>query len=169
MFRRTLNGSIAIGMVAVLLLAFSSPSSAATYTRWVNLQTWRCLDSNYSGQAYTAECITGSNNLQIWIREDFQGRGAVDLTQRTTILRLRNARTGQCLDSNTQGRVYTLPCTLGNRFQGWFVTQVDTVSLTTTYRNLATGRCLDSDSRGQVYALGCNGGLYQVWANQGLG
>ncbi|TQS44010.1 RICIN domain-containing protein [Cryptosporangium phraense] len=73
-----------------------------------------------------------------------------------------NLATGFCLDSNGQGRVYTLGCN-GGSFQKWILHRVDGGY---TLRNLATGFCLDSNTEGRAYTLGCNGGNYQVWQRE---
>jgi Ricin-type beta-trefoil lectin domain-like len=72
----------------------------------------------------------------------------------------RDVATGRCLDSNTEGEVYTLGCN-GGSFQKWIVVHTDYG--TVTLRNLATGFMLDSGPGGDVYTLPANGGSYQKW------
>ncbi|GJF35188.1 hypothetical protein KNE206_78880 [Kitasatospora sp. NE20-6] len=64
---------------------------------------------------------------------------------------------GNCLDSNSSGQVYDLPCNNGN-YQKWIRDTNGTI------RDVATGRCLDSNTAGNVYTLPCNGGSYQSWS-----
>ncbi|MCA1706877.1 MAG: RICIN domain-containing protein [Actinobacteria bacterium] len=74
------------------------------------------------------------------------------------LMRWVNNVTGQCLDSNHAGQVYTLPCQPFNQYQKWYVGRNNH-----TLVNFATGRCLDSNYAGRVYTLPCNGGNYQNW------
>jgi hypothetical protein len=71
-----------------------------------------------------------------------------------------NSQTGHCLDSNTEGRVYTLPPN-GRDYQKWVLVHVGNGEH--NIRNVATGRYLDSNHNGQVYTLPPNGGNYQKW------
>ncbi|GAA0279134.1 RICIN domain-containing protein [Cryptosporangium japonicum] len=77
----------------------------------------------------------------------------------------RDLATGFCLDSNGEGRAYTLGCN-GGSFQKWVLRSADGG---VTLRNLATGFCLDSNTAGRVYTLACNGGNYQVWTRTRYG
>ncbi|MFB9622734.1 RICIN domain-containing protein [Nonomuraea helvata] len=92
---------------------------------------------------------------------------------------LRNWETGLCLDSNFDGRVYTLGCNSGN-YQRWIIETwgggiprgPDDGPLPPegvnegpwfALRNAATGRCLDSNGR-DVYTTPCQtGNAYQAW------
>jgi hypothetical protein len=75
------------------------------------------------------------------------------------IVNLRNLATGRCLDSNYEGKVYTLACN-GGAFQKWNIT-FDATEY--QIRNVQTGRCLYSNAQGNVYANACSGGPYQRW------
>ncbi|MER5432107.1 ricin-type beta-trefoil lectin domain protein [Streptomyces sp. NPDC002588] len=56
---------------------------------------------------------------------------------------LRNWATGLCLDSNSKGEVYTLPCQQGNDFQTWEPIYVlHTSNDVVQVKNKATGWCL---------------------------
>jgi hypothetical protein len=71
---------------------------------------------------------------------------------------IRNAWTGQCLDSNTSGNLYVLPCNGGN-YQVWTMGPIGTGP--SQFRDFQTGLCLDSGNGGHTQS--CNGGFYQQW------
>ena len=81
---------------------------------------------------------------------------AADLRPRIS----RNVATGFCLDSDTNGSVYTLDCNRGN-FQNW--NRTPPAAKEQQLRSVATGFCLDSNTDGEVYTLACNGGNFQRW------
>jgi ricin-type beta-trefoil lectin protein len=81
------------------------------------------------------------------------------------IFRWKDVATSRCIDSSSNGDVFTLSCNdLG--LQHWtssagnFGDQV---------RDNATGRCLDSNTAGKVYTLPCNGGAFQQWKVRFIG
>lgn len=87
---------------------------------------------------------------------------------------LRNWATGRCLDSNSGGDVYTLPCQSGNGYQTWSVVYLyhsdyDVVQI----KNKATGRCLAqaNSAIGTAPCAGYNDWGYelQLWSGVGTG
>jgi serine/threonine-protein kinase len=74
------------------------------------------------------------------------------------LVQLKNLATSFCLDSDTDGDVYTLDCTDDNTFQQWTVE-----NNITTIENFATGLCLDSNFDGNVDTLQCDGSDNQLW------
>jgi serine/threonine-protein kinase len=76
-----------------------------------------------------------------------------------SVVSWQNVGTTNCLDSNYNGDVYSLPCNGGN-YQNW---NVYLASGGLTIVDAQTGRCLDSNYNGDVYSLPCNGGNYQNW------
>src|SRR5689334_13615849 len=72
-----------------------------------NKATWKVVDSNEKGEAYTLDWNGGA--YQKWIEVYAGSRQSVTLS---------NQATGRCLDSNAEGKVYTLPCN-GGAYQVW--------------------------------------------------
>lgn len=142
MARRLL--SLAVGVI-LALTATANVASAHPWhvVKWGNVKTGRCLQT-FGGIVVTDVCGRVSTE---WSRQGHTGL--------TKIIEY----TGQfCLDSDHQGRVYTIPCN-GGDFQLWRMS----ASPTLTIVNHATSRCLDSNEAGQVYTLPCNGGQFQRW------
>jgi len=73
---------------------------------------------------------------------------------------LKNKSTSNCLDSNTEGKVYALQGNGGN-YQKWYFH--DQGGGVFTIQNVGTSLFLDSNDEGKVYALNGNGGNYQKW------
>lgn len=80
------------------------------------------------------------------------------------VLNFRNRATGRCLDSNSDGKVYTLPCN-GGSFQKWRLVQQNGPR-SYWLANVATGKCLAAqEGHMLVYATGCSGGgMENYWA-----
>ncbi|MFG2617544.1 ricin-type beta-trefoil lectin domain protein [Streptomyces sp. NPDC048507] len=81
-----------------------------------------------------------------------------------------NEQTGRCLDSDTDGNVYTKPCRDGNPYQQWKYTWGNHVE------NVQTGRCLTAASATAVRTMPCvqnytpmNWGLVRASGVNGLG
>jgi Ricin-type beta-trefoil lectin domain len=74
--------------------------------------------------------------------------------------------TGNCLDSNASGQVYTNPCQSDNNFQKWSewyrIGRTGTIHI--HLRDFATGRCLGSNAARQVYTNPCqSNNNFQTW------
>ena len=73
----------------------------------------------------------------------------------------RNIATGRHLDSNYEGKVYTLSANDGD-FQVWNMYYLS-ASRSYFFQNQQTNRVLDSNMNGNVYTLEYNGGDFQKW------
>jgi hypothetical protein len=82
---------------------------------------------------------------------------------------IRNWNNGRCLDSNSAGAAYTLPCN-GGQYQQWEeLDEISGAAYTDRLVDVATNRCLTNDS-GQVYTYPCIPGYRnQLWVDYDLG
>lgn len=71
---------------------------------------------------------------------------------------LMNEETRLCLDSDTQGKVYTKGCDeeMQNAYQQWRLEPVNPAELTIALRNVMTGKCVEVDNGDGVSAQPCN-------------
>ncbi|HNC10069.1 MAG TPA: RICIN domain-containing protein, partial [Anaerolineales bacterium] len=115
----------------------STPTSSIT--RYINVATGFCLDSNFENKVYAIPCNGG--DFQNW---EIKGKSII------------NVATGFCLDSNFNGDVYAIDCNGGN-FQNWN-------RLGLTLVNVETGLCLGNEGTG-VYTSSCDGSgsTYENW------
>jgi hypothetical protein len=118
-----------------------SPAYANTAAYWQNVRTGWCLDGNY-GSAYVNPCWN-PDIWQNWTYDDGQDG-----------LRIINASTGYCLDSNDNGNVYTNPCWYPDTYQDWIVNPETDGDPGARIVDVQTGRCLDS-SNGNLYTSPC--------------
>jgi hypothetical protein len=156
--RRRTTVTLAMTTIGLLvaILGFANPAQAYSTSPalWLDVQTGRCLDSNYSGSAYTTSPCSSGNHYQDWILWYSADYSNFEMTSFQTV---------RCLDSNSSGAVYTLPCNGGN-YQKWYLAG-GILAGEFLMINVATGRCLDSNYSGNVYtSVNCstsNG--YQLW------
>jgi serine/threonine-protein kinase len=85
----------------------------------------------------------------------------------------RNRTTGKCLDSNDDGAVYTLPCSIpigSNPHQLWepIFQGNDNWADIVKMKNVETGRCITLSGPNWITTQQC-GGVGQLWAANGLG
>jgi hypothetical protein len=124
-----------------------TPTEVGVFNAIFDYQTGLCLDSN--GSAYTLACNGG--NYQTWdvYTDPYGGYNFVD------------NQTGECLDSNDAGDVYTSPCNWNNTYQNWTTGGNGPAN---TVQDGQTGRCLDSNYAGNIYTSPCNwNDTYQNW------
>jgi hypothetical protein len=104
--------------------------------------------------AATLVAVTGATALVL---------AATPAAQASGTTTLQDMQTGRCVDSNTTGTAYTLPCS-GSGYQEWAPTEGTEESVRyVVLVDQASGRCLDSNANGAVYTLPCNGGAFQKW------
>jgi hypothetical protein len=75
--------------------------------------------------------------------------------------RLRNEATGLYLDSNDQGKAYSLGGSLESNWQNWVLVHANGREF--TLRNAQTDLFLDSNGEGRVYTLQEAHNEYQRW------
>ncbi|RDI22253.1 RICIN domain-containing protein [Lentzea flaviverrucosa] len=76
------------------------------------------------------------------------------------VVRILHASTRACLDSNSEGRVYTLSCN-GNNNQRW-----DNFT-PGKFRNVATGLCLAGSNGGSIYTTSICTNTATSWTTDG--
>ncbi|MEV6123086.1 ricin-type beta-trefoil lectin domain protein [Streptomyces sp. NPDC052077] len=143
MGKRTKRLMAVLGASAVLLAGTAGSAGAvgsgtqAVGFQLKNVQTGRCLDSNYNGEVYTSPCAKGGDNpYQQW-QWGYWGVNA-----------LRNVETGLCLQNIAGDRVTTYDCD-GTSEQIW--SREYPVANRETISNKRTWRGLDSNANGQAY------------------
>jgi hypothetical protein len=94
--------------------------------------------------AATLVAVTGSMAPGLAVTPAAQASGTTTL---------QDMQTGRCVDSNTPGTAYTLPCS-GSGFQEWAPTAGTEGSVRyVVLVDQASARCLDSNANGDVYTL----------------
>ncbi|WP_162794170.1 RICIN domain-containing protein [Streptomyces paludis] len=141
-FARLATAALGLSVLGIGLAP--TTASAATGIMLVQSATWRCLDSNYYGEAYTRPC-SSSNSYQRWTA--------------TSKSELKNVATGACLTA-TGNLISTSTC-YGSTNQIW--TEVPASNGSSVLFNKRSGLVLDGNAAGAVYALASNGGAYQRW------
>jgi Ricin-type beta-trefoil lectin domain len=137
------------GILAIIttLLVGVSPAHAVGINRFVNHGFDHCLWGTYEGgpTGVVAPRVCSGSTEERWVWFGVTGQWTP----------LRNLGTDRCLDSNTQGAVYTLPCNESNRNQAWFIYRTAD-GQPFFLRNLATDMCLAESRARVIYARNCN-------------
>ena len=91
------------------------------------------------------------------------GPGAKPASAAPAFAFMENYQTGLCLASNSNGQVYTEPCTSGLSDE-WEIGVTPSSNPNFAIQSAETGLWLDSNSSGDLYTLPGNGGTYQSWS-----
>jgi Ricin-type beta-trefoil lectin domain len=146
-------GAATLGATALAIGLTVAPASASTYEGTFLLKNdttggnW-CLASS-NGNVYGATCNSADPTQQWdWFASDaYQVNGEWTLNARAT-------GTGNCLDGNGAGAVYTTPCNSGNTYQNW---SEGGQGAGYTMQSYQTGLCLNiNPSGGAINAIACN-------------
>jgi serine/threonine-protein kinase len=152
------RGAIMAACAVLVGLVVVPSASAVTVGRDTILRNWAtgvCLDSNENGDAYAIGCNGG--NYQNWFTP---GTGITIYSEdgNHPVIGLRNDQTDRCLDSNSGGSVYTLPCNDGdNQYWMWFGDEYNG-----TYEDYATQLCLTANGNA-LYTAPCDNDGYEQW------
>ncbi|GAA1983151.1 ricin-type beta-trefoil lectin domain protein [Catenulispora subtropica] len=144
------------------VLAFQNNGDMVVY----NTMPLNTDSGTLAGAVLWSSGTAGKGTVHMVVQKDgnvviYSGSGAL-FGMGGDVWNLQNVAVGRCLDSNTQGQLYSNPCaSLSNGYQRWLITTNSNGSL--TFQDVATGLCLDGDGT-SVYTHPCTAGNgYQQW------